>query len=145
MLLALWPAILSPGQWIISGHAGQTAAQRAIHGKEVAKRKNAISEDKAKRLQEFDNGNVIAGDSGIILDSASISAGNQLTRTSTDGISRHKRTLLQAIPAAFAGSMAENNAISFQRLDEAMKQFTAKQAADEDDDMAMIMILGMMQ
>lgn len=143
MLLAFWPAIIAHSRRISSGHAGQTAAQRAIHGKEVSKRRDEIFKDKANRLQELENGDAVAGDSRKQDDYASLSASDNVERIAANRVSRDERTLSRAIPATSTFSIEQSGIISFPRIDETIKLQAARKKADEDDEMVLMIILGM--
>lgn len=138
MLLALWPAILSHSQWHSAGHEGLTATQRAIHSKDVAKRRLTLVA--AQRLQEAERGTGFEGNTGGEVALAGVSDSYQPVGNATIRIPRHERTLAGRLPSALGASIAAGDAIPHE-LNAAMKRYAAKQAADDDDEMAMIIIL----
>lgn len=141
MLLALWPAIIAHSQWISAGHAHETVTQRAIRAKEISRRKAAIQGTIAKRrLPEVEDGAEFVSSAGRSLDVGGISASDNIGGNATIRIPRYERRLDAGLPEALGASFAAGNAFSHE-LNAAMKAYAAKQAADEDDEMAMIIIL----
>lgn len=141
MLLALWPAIIAHSQWISAGREHETVTQRAIRAKEIAKRKAAIQATIAqRRLPEADDGTSDAGRTSSAVALPSVPDSNQSVGNATIRIPRHERTLAARLPEALGASLAAGYAVS-SGLDAAMNAYAAQQAADEDDEMVMIIIL----
>lgn len=91
------------------------------------------------RAAEASNG---AGDENIsrTVDLGSLPASNIAVGNVAVRIPRHERPLQGALSPALGASIAASDAIPF-ALNEAMRQYAARQAADEDDEMAMIIIM----
>lgn len=71
---------------------------------------------------------------------ASLPDSNQPSGNATIRIPRHERQVAGRIPEALGASLAASDAFP-SGLNEAMKRYAAQQAADEDDEMALIIIL----
>lgn len=147
LLLSLTPLIFPRN----NAHSGGTyvdpdITHRAIRGKEQAQRTPAmlVAEAHLQRLQEIEDGAGIAGITSGEVDLGGVSGGDQPLGNASVRIPRHERTLAGRLPAALGAGIAASDAIPFE-LNEAMRQYAAKQAADEDDEMAMIIILAGVQ
>lgn len=143
MLLALWPIIFTRN----NAHSGGTLIEpdithRAIRGKAIIERTAAMvaAEAHLQRLQEVDDGSSIAGNADGALDIPSVSGSIIPIGNATIRVPRHERELSGRLPEALGASLAASDAFP-SGLDAAMKAYAAKQAADEDDEMAMIIIL----
>lgn len=139
MLLALWPLFITHSQPHHAGQGGGTAQR----GQYVARRAAAAqeaAEAHLQRLQEVDHGTGFAGSAGGEVALAGIPDSHQPVGDVAVRLPQHERTLAGRIPEALGTSIAASDAIPFE-LDQAMKRYAAKQAADEDDEMAMIIIL----
>lgn len=143
MLLALWP-LLFPRN---NAHNGGTYVEpdithRAIRGKVIIERTAAMSAAEAhlQRLQEVDDGASDAGNVSSRVAISSIPSSNQPVGNATVRIPRHERTLAGRLPETLGASITAGDVVS-SGLDRAMKRYAAKQAADEDDEMAIIIIL----
>lgn len=144
MLLALWP-LLFPRNNAHSGgmYVDPDVTHRAIRGKEQAQRTAAMlaAEAHLKQLREAQDVSYTASrDTGGAVALASVSDSHQPVGDVAVRIPRHERTLAGRLPEALGASLAASDAIPFE-LNEAMMRYAAKQAADEDDEMAMIIIL----
>jgi hypothetical protein len=144
MLLALYP-LLFPRN---NAHSGGTLIEpdithRAIRGKVIIERTPAMiaAEAHLQRLQEVDDGSSDAGRTSSEVALASLPDGDQPLRDATIRIPRHERQVAGRIPESLGASLAASDAIPFELLDQAMKRYAAQQAADEDDEMAMIAIM----
>lgn len=144
MLLALWPLLFQRN----NAHSGGTYVEpdithRAIRGKEVIERTAAMiaAEAHLQRLQGVEDGSSIAGNASEPLDMASVSGSIEPLGNVTIRIPRHERQVAGRIPEALGASLAASDAVSLGQLDAAMRRYDAQQAADEDDEMAMIIIL----
>lgn len=145
MLIALWPLIFPRN----NAHSGGTLVEpdithRAIRGKEVIKRTPAMiaAEAHLQRLQEVDDGSSDAGINSGDVALPSIPNSNQSVRNAPVRVSRYERELSGRIPEALGTSITARDAIPFE-LNEAMKAYAAKQAADEDDETFVLSLIAL--
>jgi len=142
MLLALWPLFMvqrpQPGRLI-----SPDITHREIRGKEVVQRTPAmIAADAhlAKLQAEAINGTGNS-DTSQPLDMGSLPASNITIGNVAVRVPRHERQESGSIPEALGASITASDVVSFSGLNEAMRQYAARQTADEDDEMAMIIIM----
>lgn len=142
MLLALWPLFTVRRQQT-GGLISPDITHREIRGKEVIKRTPAMiaAETHLTKLQAEAIRGADNSDTRQSLDLARISGSIEPVGNVAVRIPRHERELSGSVPAALGASIAASDAVSFSGLNEAMNQYAARQAADEDDEMAIITIM----
>lgn len=137
MLLALWPAFVVPRLTLPSGRrVSSDAAQRAEN------RTPAIiaAEEHLRRLENSDVSTSNNRTPDGVVDLPSVSDSDNRIGGVAVRVLGHERQGAGSVPAAFGTSFAESDALP-SNLNAAMKAYAARQAADEDDEAAIIAVL----
>ena len=145
MLLALWPLVIAfPQQRGITGHIERLEKQSQ---KNIARTRARLQAEEAQlvRLQaEASDGANAARNADQRLDMGSVSSGVEPIGNVAVRIPRYERPLPRSVPTALGASITARDAISSE-LDAAMRLLVQRQAMDEDEEDAMIILTLMME